>query len=165
MAALQDSTISIKNCYLYGDSTSEVFTAGFACVEPKEVNINGTVFKNHKAGGIIMNLHLDSIVELYSNKILGCQTCGIYIEGEGSAPMVEANEIRNCRSTGIKVDEHVDADIRENSFHDNNDSMHILNNKSMLINNEIEKSHGIGIILENTKKEAKCAPRLQGNSI
>ena len=150
---------------MFGDSTSEVYTAGFVCIEPRQVMICDTVFKNHRAGGIMWSMFSESMLELYSNKVLACQTAGIYIQGEGCRPIIESNEILNCRSTGIKIDEHVDGDIRENKLHDNNDSIHILNNKSVVMNNDIDKSHGIGIKIECSYKEAKWNAKMQGNSI
>lgn len=79
--------------------------------------------------------------------------------------MVEGNEIKNCESTAIKISDLVDAEVRDNILVDNNDSIHILNNKSLVINNEIEKAHGIGIICECNSHEAKCVPKVQNNKV
>ena len=57
------------------------------------------------------------------------------------------------------------ADIRENQLSQNNDGIEILNNKSKIKANEIEKCHGHGILILSDFKEGKFNPELTGNSV
>lgn len=66
---------------------------------------------------------------------------------------------------GIKIGEFVKADIRENQLIQNNDGIELFNNKSTIVANEVEKSHGHGLFIHSNFKEAKFSPNIKGNSI
>lgn len=66
---------------------------------------------------------------------------------------------------GIKIGDFVTADVRENQLIQNNDGIEIFNNKSNVMANEIEKSHGHGIFIHSKLKEGKFTPVIKGNSI
>lgn len=52
----------------------------------------------------------DSVFQISNNKILKCQTAGIYIEGPGCSPEIIGNEVKYCNSVGtfnLKFLDHV----------------------------------------------------------
>ncbi|CAI2360731.1 unnamed protein product [Moneuplotes crassus] len=167
IAAHERTSLSIINCFLFGDPDEEVFTAGLLAIRPFDVIIKDTVVKDHLAGGLMLSLcpYQDSVFQISNNKILKCQTAGIYIEGPGCTPEIIGNEVKYCNSVGIKIGDFVKADIRENQLIQNNDGIEVFNNKSTVIANEIEKSHGHGLLIHATLKEGKFNPTVKGNSI
>lgn len=138
--------LDAKSWNFYGDSWKEVFTCGVLISEWTAVSISDWVFKDHLGGGIIANLIRECTFRLFNNRIYTWETVGIYIQGDDTTPMIEWNEIKNCKCTGIKIFEGVDAEILENNLKDTNNGIEIYNNRSHLFNNEIDKSHGDGII-------------------
>lgn len=97
IAAHERTSVSIVNCYLFGDSNEEVYTAGLLAIRPFDVIIKDTVIKDHLAGGLMLSLcpYQDSVFQISNNKIFTCQTAGIYIEGPGTSPEVIGNEVKN----------------------------------------------------------------------
>lgn len=167
LAIQEEASVYINNWFFYGDSTKEVFTAGIFALDPHNLIIKDTVIKDHTGGGIMVNLvqQQDSKYQFINNKIIQWETAGIYIAGEGSTPFIEGNEIKNCKAVGIKISDHVLAEIRENILHDNNDGIELLNNKSKILANEIEKSHGHGILIISEHKDGKLNSLVKGNTI
>lgn len=103
--------------------------------------------------------------QIMNNKILNCQTAGVYVQGESSYIEIEGNEIKNCRAVGIRIADLVKAEIRENQIFENNDGIQILNNSSLMVANEIEKCHGHGISVISEHHDGKYAPVMKGNTI
>ena len=93
------------------------------------------------------------------------ETAGIYVQGEESKPVIEWNEIKNWKGTGIKTFQDVDAEILENILRDDNNGIEIYNNKTHIFNNEIDKSHGNGIMIVWDNKDKKWNPKIKGNII
>lgn len=113
--------VMISNCFFYGDSNKEVITTGILVYEGLDVTIKDSVVMNHLGGGIMIrnNPEYDSKFRFTNNKVLQCETAGIYIEGDGWHPELEGNEVKGCRAVGIKIGMNVTADIRENQLIEN----------------------------------------------
>lgn len=94
-----------------------------------------------------------------------CETAAIYVQGEESKIIIDSNEIKNCNATGIKIIDFVDAEIKENQLQGNNDGIELENNNSHVFNNEIDKSHGHGVMISCTLENTKCHPKIKGNII
>ena len=140
-----DTSVDLKSWYFYGDSWKEVFTCGILISECRNIVLTDWVFKDHLGGGVIANLLKDWTFKMFNNRIYTWETIGVYIQGEETQPIIEWNEIKNWKWTGIKIFEGVDAEVLENNLKDTNNGVELYNNKSHLFNNEIDKSHGHGI--------------------
>jgi hypothetical protein len=167
IACLNDTSLMVNNWFLFGDSNHEVITSGIVGYEPYEVIVKDTVVKDHLGGGIMLTLapFENTKFQIMNNKILNCQTAGVFVQGENSFIEIEGNEIKNCRAVGIKIADLVKAEIRENQLFENNDGIQILNNSSHMVANEIEKSHGHGISVISEHHDGKYTPVLKGNTI
>lgn len=71
-------------------------------MKPFDIIIKDTVIKDHLAGGIMLSLcpYENSVFQLSNNKIIKCETAGIYVEGAGCSPEIIGNEVMNCNSVG-----------------------------------------------------------------
>jgi parallel beta-helix repeat protein len=167
VACYERVSLVVNNCSIYGDSHKEVITTGILVYDGLDVTIKDSVVMNHLGGGIMIrhNPELDSKYRIVNSKILQCETAGIYIEGNGCHPEIEGNEVKGCRAVGIKISTNVLAEIRENQIIENNDGIELFNNKSQIVANEIEKSHGHGILIVSTNKDGKYNPMIKGNTI
>lgn len=72
IAVHERTSVAIYNCFLFGDSNEEVFTAGLLGVRPFDVTVKDTVIKDHLGGGIMLSLcpYQDSVFHIGNNKII-----------------------------------------------------------------------------------------------
>ena len=50
------------------------------------------------------------------NKIISCDTNGIYVQGIKSRPLIISNEFKFCRGAALAINHHVSASIIRNVF-------------------------------------------------
>lgn len=96
---------------------------------------------------------------------MSSETAGIYVQGRAARPTIKGNKIRFCRSSAIITSLDVDAWILGNEMQINDIGIEILNNKSKVIENIIEKSHEIGIKIVGDSNCTRSMPSIWKNRI
>lgn len=76
-------------------------------------------------------------VELSENRILSCDTNGIYVQGRNSKPMITNNYFGYCRKAAIATNLDVNGIIVGNSIEKNEVGIELFNNCSKVIYNTI----------------------------
>jgi len=112
-----------------------------------------------------MDLEPQNKINVAENHIVSCETAGIYAQGRASRPVFKGNKIKYCRCVGIITFLDVDASIVSNELIINDCGIEILNNKSRVIDNSIEKSHEDGIKIVGYDKNTRSTPYIWKNRI
>jgi hypothetical protein len=90
---------------------------------------------------------------------------GFYIEGPGCLPVIIHNMFMMCRCVGITLSTQVEGFVALNECQITTRGVDILNNKSVLFANRIQKSHDDGISVVCNSENDIAAPTIQRNFI
>jgi len=164
IACMPGSHLSMFDCQLKGDTTNHSDTAGILSINAN-VNVKRSVFAHFKCGGLMIAAVPQNKLFIDHNEILSCDTAGIYIQGRASKPVISNNKIKFCKATTICTNLDVDANIYNNQMSLNQQGIRIMNNKSRVIDNIVDKSHEDGIVVIGDDKSTKCTPFLWRNKI
>eukprot|EP00347_Sterkiella_histriomuscorum_P014217 403361723 len=164
IAVLPKNTLDIKNCSFKGDTTNDAYTTGILLLK-SDANIFQCQFAHHKSGSIICDINPQNRVFIIDNQIVSSETAGIYVQGKASRPTIKGNKIRFCRSSAIITYLDVDGWILGNEMSINDVGIEILNNKSKVIENIIEKSHELGMKIVGDDNNTRCMPNIWKNRI
>ena len=130
----------MKNCSLKGDELQpESLTAGIVAFEA-DIDIQGTRFDNFKSGAIMLQAKQWNEVKLDSNKIVSCESNGIYVQGKQARPDITNNNFSYCKCAAITTTMMVNAYIAGNTIDRNAIGIEINNNMSQVIQNDIKNS-------------------------
>ena len=83
---------------------------------------------------------------------------GVYIEGPGSQPVIIHNVFMVCRCAGITLNTQVDGFVALNESQISTRGIDIINNKSIVFGNKIQKSHDDGISVICNSDQDAAAP-------
>lgn len=95
-----------------------------------------------------MNLNPNNLFVFKDNQIFSCSSAGIYVQGKQSKPIVTHNLFQACKCPSIIINTSVDAFIGMNSMEINEFGIELLNNRSIVFENTIQKSLIEGIIIK-----------------
>lgn len=99
------------------------------------------------------------------NALVQCSTAGLYLQGEGSQPVVLHNVFLVCKCPAVYLETRVDALLALNEMQVNDVGVKLVNNKSVVFENTIQKSHDDGIkILCDSRSDPAC-PLVQQNYV
>ena len=102
-------------CKLRGDElANETHTAGVVSVDA-DVTIRQGEFENFKSGAIMLQAKERNEIKLEENRILSCDTNGIYVQGRNSSPMIMNNYFGYCKSAAIATNLDVNGVV--SNFH------------------------------------------------
>jgi len=164
VACMPKTGLDLFDCNLKGDTVNDSDTAGILSVNA-DVNIKGSKFAHFKSGAIMLTALPQNTIYVGNNEILTCETAGIYMQGRASKPVIANNKIKYCRSVAITTNLDVDANIFGNEMAYNEGGIEILNNKSRVIDNIIEKAHDNGILIMGDNTATMCTPMVWRNKI
>lgn len=99
------------------------------------------------------------------NAVISCKMSGFYIEGPGCLPVIIHNMFMMCRCVGITLSTQVEGFVALNDCQITTRGVDILNNKSVLFANRIQKSHDDGISVVCNSEHDVAAPTIQRNFI
>ena len=112
-----------------------------------------------------METSAKNIVVMRDNAIISCKMSGVYVEGPGSQPIIVHNVFMVCRAAGVTLNTQVDGFVALNESQICTRGIDIINNKSIVFGNKIQKSHDDGIsVICNSDIDAAC-PLIQRNFI
>ena len=140
----QGTSCFISHCSFKGGGNSKPPTAaidtlrGNLCVQ----NCN---FNNFRSGGVMADLTRDNRFLLKDNAFISCSKNSVYVQGEGSQPLIIKNVFMVCKGTTIIINSQADAFICLNQMQINETAIELVNNKSILYANTIQKSHHDGV--------------------
>lgn len=160
---MEGATIEMKQCTLKGDTNNEPTsnTAGIVAINA-DVVIENCDFNHFKSGGIMLQARSYNRIDIRDNKIISCDTNGIYVQGRESKPRIIGNKIEYCRCAAVNCNTDVQATVLGNKFNLNEVGIELCNNSSHLIENEIGKSHENGIKITGNQQSR---PRVWKNII
>ena len=111
----------MTGCKLKGDElANETHTAGVVSVDA-DVIVEQCEFENFKSGAIMMQAKERNEVKLSENRILSCDTNGIYVQGRNSSPIIMNNYFGYCKSASMQTNLDVNG-IVSNFFFTSNTS-------------------------------------------
>jgi len=118
-------------------------------------------------GGVITDLMSKNIFIFRDNAMVSCRQTGLYINGEGSNPLVLHNVFMVCKCPSIIIDTGVNAFVGMNEMQINDVALQIINNHSYIFENIIQKSidNGIEIKCIDRGVPSQCSPLIQKNYI
>lgn len=102
-------------CNLKGDTINEADTAGILGINA-DLSIKECTLAHFKSGGIMLQCLPQTMVLIEKCNIVTCRTNGIYIQGKAARPNIISNKFLFCRSTAIKTNLDVDANVSISSF-------------------------------------------------
>lgn len=164
LTVLSKASIEMVDCKFKGDTTNDANTAGIVAINA-DVDIRNCTLHHFKSGGIMVQSKAQNRVNISGNKIISCETNGIYIQGKSSEPVIRDNEINFCRCAAITTNLDVKASLVNNKLNLNVVGIEVLNNNSHIIDNKIEKSHENGIKVTGTDKQHLCKPQIWRNQV
>ena len=93
----------MTGCKLKGDElANETHTAGVVSVDA-DIIVKQCEFENFKSGAIMLQAKERNEVELNENRILSCDTNGIYVQGRNSSPVIMNNYFGYCKSAAMQT--------------------------------------------------------------
>lgn len=107
---------------------------------------------------MISSLANDNIFIFKDNVIVSCSTCGLYVQGLKSKPIILHNVFYVCKSTGIIINSLVDGFIGMNQMQICEVGIEIINNSSHVFENNIQKSHVEGMKIRCTDESFPANP-------
>jgi hypothetical protein len=87
------------------------------------------------------------------------------MQGKASKPIIRRNTIKYCRASAIITYLDVDAHIIGNEMLINDIGIEIQNNKSIILDNYIQKSHENGIKVVGDDNNTRAKPHIWRNKI
>jgi len=160
-------------CNLKGDTINGADTAGILGINANII-VKESTFAHFKSGGIMLQCLPQTMVLIERCNIVTCETNGIYIQGKASRPNIIKNKFLFCRSTAIKTNLDVDANvseqlltfqIRENEINLCEAGIEIFDNSSFVLDNQIIKSHKNGITIVGNNPSTRCTPMIWRNVV
>ena len=161
---MADTCSFIQKCSFRGGGLHKADTAGIYNKNGNSL-IQNCQFHQFQSGGVIADLAARNIFVFRDNAIVSCSATGLYIEGEGSQPVILHNVFMVCKCSSIIINTRVDALIAMNEMQINGVGIEILNNKSIVFENTIQKCHDDGIAVRGTSESHLAQPTIQKNYI
>lgn len=160
------TTLTAEKCTISGGNPKyDAKTTGVLLSKPKDVTLKSCIIGHHLEGGVILDLDSESTVNLEGNELRICETAAIYIQGEDSCPNIEKNLIKLCLSPGIKIGMGVNANLYNNTLKSNTFGIIVIDSKSKLFQNKIEKCHENGIEVICSGNGKICNPDIEENEV
>ena len=94
---------------------------------------------------MIADLTEDNDFLLKDNAFVSCSKNSVYVQGIGSKPLIVKNVFMVCKGKTIIINSRVDAFISLNQMQINESAIELINNRSVLYANTIQKSHHDGV--------------------